>query len=187
VLSYLSAIDDEQGIELCQQQFNRATNMTDTFSALSCLTENVDYRDEALARFYQQWSGDALVMDKWFALQARSQADDTLERVKALLDHEAFSISNPNKVRSLVGVFASANPRHFHRVDGKGYELVRDIILELDPVNPQVAARLLQAFTRWKRYTEDRQAAMKATLQRIQKQDGLSNDCYEIVSRCLSA
>ena len=128
---------------------------------------------------------DPLVLDKWFAIQARSKATDTLERVQDLLGHEAFSIRNPNKVRSLIGSFA-ANPVYFHQADGQGYRFVAEQLLRLDAINPQVAARLLQAFSRWKRYDSKHRGLMQEQLQRILSHEGLSSDCYEIASKSLA-
>jgi len=125
------------------------------------------------------------VMDKWFALQASSQLTDTVSQVEALLDHPDFEITNPNRVRSLIGVFAHGNQLHFHSKDGSGYALLGDQVLRLDKFNPQVAARMVGALNQWKRYDEGRQTLMRAQLERIVGTEKLSRDVYEIVSRNL--
>ncbi|MGH6915767.1 MAG: aminopeptidase N C-terminal domain-containing protein, partial [Geminicoccales bacterium] len=129
--------------------------------------------------------GDALVIDKWFALQAQAQRPDALGQVTRLLGHEAFTLKNPNRVRSLIGAFAQGNPTGFHRADGAGYAFVADQVLALDPLNPQVAARLLGPLGRWRRYDAGRQGRMKAQLERILATPGLSRDSFEIASKSL--
>jgi len=185
-LSYLAYLENDSGVSLCQEQYQLQHNMTDVIAALVCI---VDYsnkvRQPVLNDFYKRWKDDVLVLDKWFFIQARSNASDTLENVLALLEHEAFSIKNPNKVRSLLGGFATGNPYYFHHESGRGYILIADQILRLDALNPQVAARLLQSFSRWKRYNDKRQSLMKEQLERILNHEGLSRDCYEIASKTL--
>jgi aminopeptidase N len=186
VLAYLMQLDNEELVQLCEQQYRQANNMTDVIAALAYLANGEGERKQrVLDDFYQQWKHDPLVLDKWFAIQARSKAADTLERVQDLLGHEAFSIQNPNKVRSLIGSFA-ANPVYFHQADGQGYRFVAEQLLKLDTINPQVAARLLQAFSRWKRYDSKHRALMQEQLQRILSHEGLSSDCYEIASKSLA-
>jgi len=186
-LAYLVASGSEKAVEMAQQQFESADNMTDSLSALSCL---VDYSPaaakSALAQFEQRWADNALVMDKWFALQAGAANDQVLDQVIALMDHAAFSMTNPNKVRSLLRSFA-ANSCGFHRQDGAGYQFLADRILELDAVNPQIASRLVAPLGRWKRYREPWSAAMKAQLQRILDQGALSKDTFEMVSKSLAS
>ena len=185
-LSYLAYLEDDSGVSLCQEQYQLQHNMTDVIAALVCI---VDYSNEVrqpvLNDFYKRWKDDVLVLDKWFFIQARSNANDTLDNVLSLLEHEAFSIKNPNKVRSLLGGFAAGNPYYFHHESGRGYALIADQILRLDALNPQVAARLLQSFSRWKRYDAKRQNLMKEQLKRILDHEGLSRDCYEIASKTL--
>jgi aminopeptidase N len=127
-----------------------------------------------------------LIVNKWLAVQATSPEDDTLERVVSLTGHPAFDIRNPNKVRALIGAFAQGNTLHFHRGDGKGYELVADFVLKLDRLNPQVAARLASSFSFWRRYEPGRRELMRRTLEDINKSRGLSRDVSEIVSKALS-
>ena len=185
-LGYLMAAGDEQGRRLCLAQFRDADNMTDTVAALDLLAESdLAERAQALADFYGRWRDDALVVDKWFALQAMAQRPDAVEVVTGLLGHEAFTIRNPNRVRALIGAFAAGNPTGFHRADGKGYALIADHVLELDPRNPQVASRLAKAFDRWRRYDAQRQAKMRTQLERILAAPKLSRDVYEIASKSL--
>ncbi|MCI5119987.1 MAG: DUF3458 domain-containing protein, partial [Candidatus Electrothrix sp. AUS4] len=138
--------------------------------------------DELLADFYSRWQNDPLVLDKWLTLQATCSLPGTLERVQELMDHPAFSMRNPNKVRALVGGFCS-NPHPFHAKDGKGYDFLVDCITELDPMNPQVAARMVAPLSRWKQYDQERQGLMKAALERIAALPGLSRDVGEIVEK----
>jgi aminopeptidase N len=185
-LAYLLAGGGEEGRSLCLAQFRGADNMTDTIAALGLLAESdLPERGDALAGFYARWRDDALVVDKWFALQAMAQRPDALEAVTALLHHEAFTLANPNRVRSLIGAFAQGNPTGFHCADGAGYAVVADHALVLDKRNPQVASRLAQAFGRWRRYDAKRQEHMRAQLERILAADGLSRDVYEIASKSL--
>jgi len=185
-LAYLTADYGPAAAKLAKESFDRADNMTDTIAALSILTE-VDgpERSAALEAFETRWKDNAQVMDKWFALQAMASRPDTLSHVKALTKHPCFDIRNPNKVRSLVGAFAMANPVGFHAKDGSGYTFLADSVIELDSLNPQVAARLLGALGSWRRYDADRQALMRAALERIVAVPVLSKDSYEIASKSL--
>jgi aminopeptidase N len=185
-LGYLMAADGQEGKSLCLAQFRGADNMTDGIAALALLAESeLPERPGALAEFYAKWRDDALVIDKWFSLQAMAQRPDALEVVAGLLGHEAFTLKNPNRVRALLGAFAAGNPTGFHRADGAGYALVADHVLELDARNPQVASRLAKAFDRWRRYDPKRQDQMRAELERILAAPKLSRDVYEIASKSL--
>jgi len=172
--------------DTAKAQFDAKQNMTDVLAALSVLA-SVDgpQRTDALARFYQAWKGDALVLDKWFAIQAVSDLPDTVEAVKALKEHADFDLRNPNRVRALIGSFA-ANPVSFHRADGAGYALYTDTLIALDPTNPQVAARMVSPLGQWRRYDEGRQALMRAQLQRILDLPGLSRNTFEMASKSLA-
>jgi len=190
LLGYLMRSPDAQILERCQEQFDAGRNMTDVMAALRCLADAEpevvgDAGERALADFYERWSEDALVLDKWFALQAQSSRTDTLQRVERLMGHEKFSLTNPNRVRALIGAFAVGNVLRFHAADGSGYAFLADRILDLDPLNPQIAARLLYPMTRWRRYEDARQALMREQLERIMEVEGLSNDVYEVVSKTL--
>ena len=160
--------------------------MTDVIAALGLLA-NTDCaeREQALEAFYERWKDDPLVLDKWFAVQATSKLPETLEQVKALKAHPAFSIKNPNKVRSLIGAFCSANQVGFHAVDGAGYAFLVGNVLELDSLNPQVAARMLRLMSRWRRYDPARRKLMQTQLQHILAVEGISKDVYEIASKSL--
>ncbi len=188
-LSYLVASGQEQWFGVAYEQFNSANNMTDQFSAMSALVHSdselaESYASKALAEFYQQWSEEALVVNQWFGVQASKAHPNTLEQVKALMEHPAFTIKNPNKVRSVIGAFAN-NPVCFHAIDGSGYKFLADQIIELNALNPQIAARLLTPLTRWKKQTQQRQALMIEELKRIQSVVDLSKDVYEVVSKSL--
>jgi aminopeptidase N len=186
-LAYLNTLDKLEYRNLAMQQFKLADNMTDSIGAMQSLIDcKGDEREEVLRSFYDRWQQDTLVMDKWFTIQALSCRKDTLDRVKQLLEHALFSIRNPNKVRALIGAFAHSNPTQFHRVDGAGYEFIADQVLQLDSLNPQVAARLVRAFSRWRRYPSNRQTLMQRQLERIMGASGLSKDVYEIVSKSLN-
>ena len=126
------------------------------------------------------------MLDKWFAIQAASSRPDTLEKVRELLHHADFTLENPNRVRALVGTFCHGNPAGFHAADGGGYLLLADQVLKLDARNPQIAARLLTAMTRWRRYDESRRQLMRAQLQRIADTEGISKNVYEIAAKSLA-
>ena len=186
-LEYLMQIPDEPGLALCQAQFAAARNMTDQLAALRLLvdTGGASGRD-ALARFHDQWRHQRLVIDKWFAIQAAAKPADTLERVRRLLTHPAYADTDPNRVRSLVGTFCLANPVRFHTPGGAGYRLLREQVLRLDPLNPQLAARLLQGLVRWRRFDAERQARMRGELEDILATPGLSRGCCELASKALA-
>lgn len=186
-LSYLAAAPGGDGLALAAAQFRQADNMTDKIAALTVLSNiDCDEREEALAAFHDEWKGDHLVMDKWFTIQALSYLPNTLAEVKRLTGHPAFTMKNPNKVRSLVGSFANANQLRFHASDGAGYRFVADKVLELDRLNPQVAARMLGAFKSWRQFEAKRRKLMQKELKRIAGTEGLSRDVFEIASKTLA-
>ena len=185
-LGYVAAADQAQGAELAKTQFDRADNMTDRQGALAILTSlDAPQRQAALNAFYDRFHNDPLVLDKWFALQAAAQRADTVDQVLALEKHPDFTIGNPNRLRSLVGTFGG-NHWAFHSGDGRGYRFLADMILAADKLNPQVAARLVPPFGRWRRFEPQRSAMMKAELERIAAAPGLSKDVYEQVSKSLA-
>ncbi|MGE5153905.1 MAG: aminopeptidase N [Bdellovibrio bacteriovorus] len=187
-LDYLMAGRQPIGLELCWSQFTAAHNMTDVTAALRHLVDlGGDVGAEALAQFHARWAREPLVIDKWFSLQATSHREDALERVQSLLGHPDFSLGNPNRVRSLIGAFAIGNPVRFHRSDGAGYRFLADRVLELDPLNPQIASRLLRALIRWRRFDLGRQALMRAELERVLRSESLSRDSYEVASKALES
>ena len=172
--------------QIQQDYEQRATNMTHEFGMLTAINHLPETgRDQLLDRFAQRYAKDDLVMDKYFNLIGSSQRADTLSQVKAALEHPAFSLENPNKVRSLLGSF-SRNIRHFHAEDGKGYQFITDYILLIDAFNPQVASRLVQAFNLYNKLDSKRRILMQQQLQRIQQHQGLSKDSREIVDKILS-
>ncbi|BCR03471.1 aminopeptidase N [Desulfuromonas versatilis] len=186
-LAYLMTLEEPSTVDHCCRQFQNGDNMTDVIAALACLVNSAGpERQQALGAFYEKWREDPLVVDKWFTLQATSKRPDTLEQVRLLMEHPAFNIRNPNKVRALVGAFCHGNPARFHDRSGAGYAFLGDRVLELDRLNPQVAARLLGALTRWRKYDGARQELMKSQLQRILAAEGLSRDVYEVASKSLA-
>ncbi|UYG02502.1 aminopeptidase N [Halomonas sp. LR3S48] len=186
-LSYLMAIEDEQAVELAHQQFEADHNMTDVRHALTLLTHSSrdDLAGPALRAFGEKWAHDSLVMDQWFAIQVTRPQADALDRVKHLMAHPAFSLKNPNKVRALVGTFANQNRINFHRADGEGYRLLADVVIELNRLNPEIAARLVTPLTRWRRFDESRQELMKGELERI-RAEKLSPNVYEVIEKALA-
>lgn len=185
-LSYIGSIGEDQTTDFVRQKFETAQNMTDEYAALRVLSQiDSDIKQAGTDQFYQKWQQDKLVLDKWFAVQAASCLPDTLAKVQALLTHPDFTMANPNKVRSLIYMFALQNPINFHRKDGSGYRFVSDQIIALDAINPQVAARLASCFNHWKKYDDTRQALMINQLERILSVQTLSKNVYEIVSRAL--
>jgi aminopeptidase N len=185
-LAYLVARGDDAGIALAAEQFETADNMTDAQAALSLLADtDTDAARRALDAFYERWRSDPLVLDKWFAIQASSRRVDALERVVELSEHPDWSLRNPNRVRALVGTFCAGNQVRFHAADGGGYRFLAGMVGRLDPLNPQVAARMASLFNPWRRFDAARQALMKAELEGIRARPGLSKDVYEIVTRAL--
>ncbi len=168
-------------------QYNTADNMTDRMEALEALARHdVPERAQALDDFYKRYADDPLIVDKWLALQASIPEPATLDHVRALTKHPAFSLANPNRVRSLIGAFAQANHTQFNRVDGAGYDFVADIVLALDPRNPQVAARMMGAFRSWRALESTRRARAEAALERVEATASLSRDVGDIVRRTLA-
>lgn len=166
--------------------YETANNMTDRIAALTALAPNKNpERDEVFSDFYERYKDYPLVIDKWFATQAAAAKADIINEIKKLKEHTDFNIKNPNRVRSLYSAFAMNNPASFHAADGSGYEFLTDGVIELNSINPQIAARLLTPMRDWGRYTEDRQALIKASLQRILDEKDLSPDVFEIASKSL--
>src|SRR3954468_8078333 len=182
-LSYLVEVGHSA---LAYEQFRTAGNMTDTMAALTALANcECPERQPALDAFHARWQGEALVVDKWLAVQATSRLPGTLARVHELLSHPAFDIKVPNKVYALIRAFASNHVR-FHAADGSGYAFLADQVIRLDTLNPQVGARMARAFDRWRRFDPQRQARAKAALERIRDSKGLSRDVGEIVTKALA-
>lgn len=162
--------------------------MTDQMAALTSLvnTESVE-KERLLNIFYDRWQDENLVVDKWFTVQASSQAGDTVDRVYRLRNHPAFTLKNPNRMRSLIGAFCMSNPRHFHSSDGRGYQLLADTVLELNRLNPQIAARLLKSVGQWRKLEPVRRQLLQAQLERVMQTEGLSKDVFEVVSKSLAS
>jgi aminopeptidase N len=186
-LDLIAAGDPVLGERLASEQLEAATNMTDRLAALAVLTLLPgEARERALAEFAERHHDEPLVLDKWLGLQGMIPEDETPERVKRLMEHPAFSMGNPNRVRALIGSFALNNPTQFHRRDGSGYEFLADIVIELDGKNPQVAARLLTAFGTWRMMEAERRRRAEAALRRIAQRPNLSPDVADIAQRSLS-
>jgi aminopeptidase N len=186
-LAYVATIDDATSRALAFLEFRRAENMTDAMAALTCLVNSAGAeRERALSMFYDKWKDEALVIDKWFKVQATSWLPGTLERVKKLAAHPAFDMKNPNRARALLHSFAIENPLHFHAADGSGYVWIAAQVIALDRLNPQVASRLARAFDRWKKYDEGRQAHARKALESIAAAQGLSGNVAEVVQRALA-
>ncbi len=187
-LSCLLAADPlpDAFVQLAVHQYKRQDNMTAVMAALAAIVHcPVPERQMVLDDFYTQWQHEPLVVDKWLSLQASSSLENTLETVQSLMSHPAFSLNNPNKVRALIGAFSSGNPVRFHAASGAGYLFLADQILTLDPINPQIAARLSSAFTSWRRYDTSRQQLMQEQMERILGQQGLSAGVNELVQKSL--
>jgi aminopeptidase N len=186
-LAYVATIDDATSRALAFLEFRRAENMTDAMAALTCLVNSAGAeRERALSMFYDKWKDEALVIDKWFKVQATSWLPGTLERVKKLAAHPAFDMKNPNRARALLHSFALENPLHFHAADGSGYAWIAAQVIALDKLNPQVASRLARAFDRWKKYDQGRQAHARKALESIAAAQGLSGNVAEVVQRALA-
>ena len=184
-LGFLAKADPDTGMREARALYDRADNMTNRIAALTVLANgDGPERNAVLADFYARFRGDALVIDKWFMAQALSTRDDTTQAVEALADHPDFTLTNPNRIRALVGAFA-ANPRAFHSADGAGYRFLGRMALAVDRLNPQTAAKLVPPLGRWKRYDEGRGALMRGELERILATPGLSKDVFEQASKSL--
>jgi aminopeptidase N len=186
-LSLLSANPDEDSSAMARRQFDGAVNMTEQFGALAAVVHagNTEEADDLLTRFYDQWQDDAQVVEQWLSVQSSSAALTNLDRIKALMQHDAFDFFNPNKLRSVVGAFAAQNFEHFHKKDGSGYQFLADQIIKLDDQNPQIAARLMVPLTRWRKYDKSRRGLMLSELGRIHRKESLSKDLREVVEKTL--
>ncbi|MFT5284857.1 MAG: aminopeptidase N [Planctomycetota bacterium] len=186
-LGYLGSLETTETVAIAARQFDAADNMTDSYAALAVLSRmNHSERERALAAFYDKWKDEALVIDKWFRVQACSTHPETLEHVLALSKHPDYTLRNPNRARSLLGAFMQ-NSAQFHRADGAGYQFFADKVLELDAINPQTASRMVSGFNLWKRFDEGRKQLMRTQLERILATEGLSKDVQEIASTALNS
>nr|ACN58798.1 membrane alanine aminopeptidase N [uncultured bacterium BLR9] len=185
-LRFLTVADDEAAAERADKHYRAATNMTEMSAGLAALTRMASpRRDAAFAHFHDRFKDNLLVLDKWMGMQAMSPREDTVEKVRALMSDPCFSLKNPNRVRALVGAFAMGNPLRFHDRSGKGYALLREVLGELDGINPQTAARMAAAFETWRRYDTPRQKLMQGELQTIAGRPNLSANLYEMVTKML--
>ena len=185
-LGLIAVADEAQAAKLAKAQFDRADNMTDRQGALGILVStDTPERKQALDAFYERFHDDPLVLDKWFALQAASQRSDTVDQVAKLAQHPDFVMTNPNRLRSVAGTFGG-NHWAFHSADGRGYAFLADMIIAADKLNPQIAARMVPPFGRWRRFEPKRAAMMRDALERIAAAPGLSKDVYEQVTKSLA-
>jgi aminopeptidase N len=187
-LGLIAGGNAQKGAELAVQEFNDPQSMNQEVGALTALiTIDRPERDTTLDAFYERHKDDHLIVDKWLALNAQIPSEDTPSRVQKLIGHPAFKITTPNRVRSLLGTFAMANPGGFNAASGQGYRVVADAILALDPLNPQVAARIATCFRSWRTLEPNRRTRAETELRRILATPKLSRDLFEIVSKSLGA
>ncbi len=185
-LGYLSSLESPEVLDLLLNQYQNANNMTDRYTALQILANwETKERARILDHFYGTWKEDEQVIDMWFGAQARSVLPSAFEEVLVLTKHPAFTLQNPNRLRSLIFNFAKANPLHFHNKEGQGYVFCADKVMEMNSINRQMSAALVRSFSQWKRYDAYRQEKMKEQLERIKAHSGLSSDVYELVTQIL--
>ncbi|EKQ0441227.1 aminopeptidase N [Salmonella enterica] len=193
-LRFLAFGETELANTLVSKQYRDANNMTDALAALSAavaalsaaVAAQLPCRDMLMQEYDDKWHQDGLVMDKWFILQSTSPAENVLETVRGLLKHRSFSMSNPNRIRSLIGAFAGSNPTAFHAQDGSGYQFLVEMLTDLNSRNPQVASRLIEPLIRLKRYDDKRQEKMRAALEQLKGLENLSGDLYEKITKALA-
>jgi len=186
-LRYIQSANETLAVQLALEQYKTAKNMTDKVAALAILTDSkTDASTFAFEDFYNTWKNDPLVLDKWFSLQAIADRQDVPELITKLLQHPDFTYKNPNRLRSLIGSFASGNQKWFHRADGAGYKLLSETVIKLNSINPSTAARILTPLRQWRKYDATRKLLMENELKRILSEKDISNDVYEIVSKSLS-
>jgi aminopeptidase N len=190
VLNYLMTLEEQQWIEAAQQQYETANNMTDAMAGLRALVNNpsakvAELTDRLLSDFYAKWKHETLVVEQWLSLQSAAPVPGNLPRVKALIQHEAFDLRNPNKIRSVIGAFCNSNAVGFHAANGEGYRFLADYVILLNRSNPQIASRQLTPLTRWRKYDPARQELMKAELRRIMAEPNVSKDVFEVLSKSL--
>jgi len=189
-LTYLLAPADSGYLDLALAQFNRQDNMTDVAAALRAI-ENCQHpdaqalRETVLPQFFERWSAEALVIDSWFSIQASSSRSGAIARVEALMEHAAFSLTTPNRMRSVLGGFAM-NIGAFHEAGGAGYRLLAETVIALNGFNPQMAARMLGPLTGWRKFDPKYGAGMQAALQMILDSGELSPDVFEVVTKTLA-
>jgi aminopeptidase N len=190
VLNYLMLLDAPEWYAAAQSQYETANNMTDAMAGLRALVNNpsaktAELTERLLADFYRKWKHETLVVEQWLALQSAAPVPGNLPKVKALIQHEAFDLRNPNKIRSVIGAFCNSNAVGFHAANGEGYRFLADYVILLNRSNPQIASRQLTPLTRWRKYDPKRQDLMKAELRRIMAEENVSKDVYEVLSKSL--
>jgi len=186
-LEYLCCTQDPDALSVALEHFRKASNMTDALACLNILSAyGKEQREVALAEFYRKWEHEYLVLDKWFRVQALVPSKDTLHRIQTLVESKSFDIKNPNNVYALIGGYALQNPYAFHLKDGSGYRFIADKILELDKINPQVAARIASCFSVWQKLEPNLRSLMQKQLERLFLRDDLSKDVFEVVNKSLT-
>lgn len=187
-LGYLMLLEEQQVVDACTEQFAQADNMTERLSALACLVNSSRQAETAAAleSFEQEFSAEPLVMDQWFSVQASSPVHGTLERVRELMQHAAFTIKNPNRVRAVIGAFSQHNLPVFHAADGSGHAFLAEQVATLDTLNPQISARMVGPLTRWKSFAAPQQQSMRAQLEKLRELPKLSKDLYEVLEKSLA-
>jgi len=184
-LAYLLHLEREEHYALCAQQFDQADNMTDQIACLQLIVHcRHPLRERIVSQFYQQWKDNALVVDKWFSALGSNHGEHALEQIKPLFDHPAYSLTNPNRARSLLGALI-ANSSAFHQADGAGYSLAAQKILQLDAINPQVAARLANPFVHWRKLVTEQEQLMKSQVEAMLTSGDMSNDLNELLTTSL--
>ena len=185
-LGYLLHLEREDYFELCANQFYRADNMTDQIACLRIVVHcRHPLRDRIVAQFYHQWKDNALVVDKWFSALGSTQREHALEQIRPLFDHPAYTLTNPNRARSLLGAMI-ANSSAFHQADGAGYALAAEKIMQLDAINPQVAARLANSFVHWRKLVAEQEQLMKSQVETMLASADMSNDLNELLTTSLN-
>jgi len=186
IMEYLGEFDPETLARHCRKQYEQADNMTDKLACLAAVN-NIpgEVRTSLFADFERHWRNNALVMDKWFRLQATARRDDILEHLETLMQHPIFSLRNPNRLRAVIGAFSVDNMPGLHKADGSGYRFIADYILKIDQLNGQMSARLAGSLARWRRYEAGRSQLMRAELERIANAKTLSSNLYEVISKSL--
>jgi aminopeptidase N len=189
-LHYLAIEGSDASLTLLENQFYSAKNMSDELSAFRGLVHSgksgfAEAKSKAKSHFYDKWKHENLVMNHWFSVQATQPLPSALNDVKGLMKHEAFDFKNPNKLRSLVGAFCTANINGFHAISGAGYDFLTEQLIRLNETNPQIASRLVTPFTKWRKFDDTRMALMKGCLEKIQSTENLSKDVFEVVNKTL--
>jgi aminopeptidase N len=173
---------------LALEHYHQASNYTDRMTALTLIThQQVEGFEDLLGAYFTEWQDNALVINKWLSIQATIPSEDTLHRVRQLMELPVFSLKNPNAVRSLIGAFCGGNVTRFHAKDGSGYAFLADQVIALDALNPQIASRLVSLFNDFRQYNAETRQAMLKEMQRIHAVQGISANVFEIVEKALKS